>query len=711
MFETKQEKLARQILQRQKQQESAANKKDGAAAGGAVKKPKVAHSKHKTYEELTEIEEKKKAEAVLEEAEERARREASERFWAWTKYIPTPKRVYKWVFPVDFYKRATVRLNDATGKSIESFKYLHVTSKNEKREWYKLWYEMDRTLSNNVSYGTFCRYFNMPEDMWSRRMFDLANETLDGSLRFHEFLSFCCKYLYIDRKKTEEFSFRMVSRRGSTFKAKLSVLDLEDMKQFVRFRFKLKDPKEIHRSGLDVLNYIDTDGDGSLYLDEWEHFTKRNTCFVRFTHLWQQHMRKTVFGFKYWVHKSRQIKVAHATGLDNLTLFHRINLASETFCRIELENPVVDERGRVVVVLPYAPPRVFVPSAGAGSAADGTDTGVADGAPTPAPGAISAKTAAAASPAVGSAGAVSAKTAVSSSTLPPLPPIALAPSARPNGPPPVPPGKTMLAWHGPLSVSVNMALSKPFEREFSDLHILKLERRAKRKEQKLKDSDLAKAVAAHTYKRLVKVCEDLIYGRKWLRVAFDHWVETVGMELQETAAGKHSAEEKRLVARKRMAKLITKENVKEISLRDVGEANMSKLVAEEQAQKAAAMFGPKDGLAAVAAKLEEQGGAIDDMHSRIVDNCRKQEEQLDDPDDQCAIYVREVFMRRHLQFMHASRHERLHTFQSDRRNGELSEETRSKLRERLLPAEFNYKLRLQYDETQDGSDEGEQGEF
>lgn len=636
----------------------------------------------KTYSELVEEEEKKKRERAELEAEDRAQREARKRFWAWTQYIPTPKRVYKWTFPVDFHKRAILKLGDALGKMQENFKSMHVLTKSERCDWFKLWCEMDKTMSNQVSYMTFCRYFNMSEDMWSRRMYDIANDNLNGSLQFTEFLGFCRKYLYIDRQTTEEFSFRMISRRGSTFKPKLSVLDLEDLRQFVRFRFKMKEPKEIHKRALDVLNYVDTDGDGSLYLDEFELFTKRNCCFVRFTHLWQQHMRKAVFGIKYWVTKSRHIKSDNAKGTEKLTLFHRINLESENFCRNDLDNPVVDDRGRVVVTLPYVPNRLNFPDSGTQATAAAASSSSSFSSP---------QTSSAALPMIPGAAAAGTE------AVPPLPPLQTS-----NG-------KNMLAWHGPLSAEVNLMLAKPYELEFAEVHIMKLEAKARRREQKMKDNALSRAVAAHTYKRLVSVCEDLIYGRKWLRLAFDHWIDTVGVDREETLVQKHSAEEKRLVARKRMAKLITKENIKEISLRYVSEDNLAKIGAQETAAKEAAMFGPRGGLEAVAAKLEEQGITIDDMHSRIVDNCLKQEEQLDDPDNQCAAYMRSVFMRDHLANMHGYRRDRLSKFAEDLQEHTHPEEVRRALREpRALPA-FNYKQRMLYaDESDvDGEDEGE----
>jgi hypothetical protein len=117
------------------------------------------------------------------------------------------------------------------------------------------------------------------------------------------------------------------------------------------------------------------------------------------------------------------------------------------------------------------------------------------------------------------------------------------------------------------------------------------------------------------------------------------------------------------------------------------------------------------GLEAVAAKLEEQGVTIDDMHSRIVDNCLKQEEQLDDPDNQCAAYMRSVFMRDHLANMHGYRRDRLSKFAEDLQEHTHPEEVRRALREpRALPA-FNYKQRMLYADESDGEGEGEGEDF
>lgn len=628
---------------------------------GKPNKPKT--RQYKTFYELEEEETVKKEE---EEAHKRVSLEASMRFWAWTEYIPTPKRIKKVLFPPDWVKVTILRFSsDPLGTRInETFKSMHVYTRAEKKQWLKLWCDMDKALSNRVSFRTLMLYFHLTEDTWSRRVYDVMNDNLNGSLQFEEFLSFCAAYCYIDKHKTVEFSFRLISRRGATFKPTVSVLDLEDMRQFVRFRFKMKEPVAIQKRALDVINYLDTDGDGSIYLDEYERFTKRNPVFVRFTHLWQQHMRKCIFGIKYWVDKSRHMKADRAKGLDNMTLLFRMNLDSENFTNIDLLDPVVDERGRAVITPAYIPPTIF-----ANKPSVATTTSDADS--------------------LGSFERTPPPSATAAVKLPPLPPT-------------LPLNTSMLAWHGPLANALNLTMIKKYSEEFAEVYILKLEKKLTRKAKKAKDSELARAVASHTYKRLVGVCEDIIYGRKWLRLAFNHWIESVGLERHATPTALKAADEARLVARKRMANLITKESVKEISLRGdtFSPENIARKLEEEQKAKEAAMFGPKDGLSAIAAKLEEEGNMIDDMHIRIVENCRKQEEIMDDPDDQCAIYVRERFMRDHIAGLDQYRHERISKFVQDRRDCEVPRDVRALLLQPRLGPLHNYKMRLPYAESE-----------
>ena len=67
-----------------------------------------------------------------------------------------------------------------------------------------------------------------------------------------------------------------------------------------------------------MFEYVDSDGDGGLYVDEFYEFNESNPIFVRYTHCYQQHIRKCIFGIPWWVEKSRIIKSKRSkgTGLD-----------------------------------------------------------------------------------------------------------------------------------------------------------------------------------------------------------------------------------------------------------------------------------------------------------------------------------------------------------------------------------------------------------
>ena len=64
-------------------------------------------------------------------------------------------------------------------------------------------------------------------------------------------------------------------------------------------------------------------------------------------------------------------------------------------------------------------------------------------------------------------------------------------------------------------------------------------------------------MASRTYKRVVKVCEDLIYARRWLRVAFKQWQDATGMEHSTTIlTAAQKAQAAREVGRKQLGRVL-----------------------------------------------------------------------------------------------------------------------------------------------------------
>lgn len=265
---------------------------------------------------VTELEEEEaKIKALNDELDEMARKEKEK--WKRIKRFFTPPDVIGYIKHKmrDKLKIALKKLADKSGNQELLMSDLQIHSKKEKWMWINFWNDLDDRRKNRVNYQRFCSYFRLLQDTLTRRLFDIANISKTGTLSFIDFLTFCRDYLYVDKSKIEELSFRMMSRRGVSFRPAVSVIDLEDMRLFLKFRYKMKgDEKTLFKNALAVFDYVDSDGDGGLFLHEFEEFNEQNCVFLRFTHTYQNHMRKVMFGIKYWVDKSRALKKARATG-------------------------------------------------------------------------------------------------------------------------------------------------------------------------------------------------------------------------------------------------------------------------------------------------------------------------------------------------------------------------------------------------------------
>ena len=304
-------------------------------------------------------EEERKRKQLDDEIEEMARREKER--WIRFKKMFTPPDVISIIkkLLVDKLKVALNRLCDKEGRLISLFDEFDIISKSEKWKIIHWWNELDNFGKNRVRYDRFCRYLKFALNPWSRRLFDIIDTSLKGSISLVDFLEFSLKYLLIDKDMTQEFSFRMISRRGNVFKRDFSVIDLEDMRLFIKDRYKIKEPKRLYKTALDVFEYVDSDGDGGLYVDEFYEFNESNPVFVRYTHCYQQHIRKCIFGIPWWVEKSRIIKSKKSKGFASMSLLSRQNLLSERYTMNELKDSVVDAKGRPLNIQPWVDNNLF----------------------------------------------------------------------------------------------------------------------------------------------------------------------------------------------------------------------------------------------------------------------------------------------------------------------------------------------------------------
>jgi hypothetical protein len=321
--------------------------------GGAV----AAGRKAKTVTELEE--EEARIKALDDEIAEMERKDRER--WKRIKRFFTPPDVVGYIKKAlrDKLKIALKKLADKKGTQEMLFAELQIISKKEKWMWVDFWNEFDDRKHNRINYQRFCSYFRLLQDSWTKRIFEIANVSKTGSLSFIDWLYFCKDYLYVDRLKSEEFSFRLISRRGVSFRPAVSVIDLEDMRLFLKFRYKMKDISEqkLFKNALDVFDYVDSDGDGGLYLDEFTEFSIQNCVFLRFTHNYQNHFRKIFFGIKYWVEKTRLLKKSNATGFARMKGLSSINAVDERWTNTDLRDPVVDDRGKPIVTSVWVEPK------------------------------------------------------------------------------------------------------------------------------------------------------------------------------------------------------------------------------------------------------------------------------------------------------------------------------------------------------------------
>ena len=230
-------------------------------------------------------------------------------------------------------------------------------TKDEKVTWLKMWLEIDGDGNNKMDYNEYLDYFNMTDCMWTKRVFEIMNYSYTGVVNFVELITFCSKYLTIDKYSTQEFGFRLISRRGSSFLGKSSILDASDFQSFLNDFYHSKNPVQNRKRAMDIFTFIDIDGDGGIDVFEFGKFCDENPTILKFTHTIQQHLRKCIFGIPYWVDKSRKIKMAQATGFNSMTTSGRINMESEKFTVEKLKQPVIDKSGYAIASIPYVVPQ------------------------------------------------------------------------------------------------------------------------------------------------------------------------------------------------------------------------------------------------------------------------------------------------------------------------------------------------------------------
>jgi hypothetical protein len=219
-------------------------------------------------------------------------------------------------------------------------------TETDKIRWLHLWLQIDVSGQNRVNFAQFMEYFLFPDNVFSRKVFEIANSDLTAVLTFREFMEFCMRYLIVDKDSLQEFAFRIVLRQSAKFIPTATVIETADLKYFITNRYNITDTKDLKRKALALLKEMDG-GNSSLALDlvHFKQFCKINHSMEVFAAKFIVHLRNFILGNDFWVQKSRQLKKKRLTGLSSLTPLKRTNIDSEIYMNA-LGVPVVDPGGR-----------------------------------------------------------------------------------------------------------------------------------------------------------------------------------------------------------------------------------------------------------------------------------------------------------------------------------------------------------------------------
>lgn len=265
-------------------------------------------------------------------------------YFAWLHYIPDAfSYVGKYLLP----KKKAVDPN-APVLGIRETQELRKLSFSgvERKKLLQLFREMTGAKRNTASFRAFTKYFRLAPDVWVMRCFEIINHQLTGAVTFLEFAAFLVKYLLVDRALTEEFCFRLLSRRGISFMPEYSILDLEDFLTVVTFRYKEFQTLPVQKKvALDLFSFVDADNDGGVSIDEFRTFCGQNPVLLRMGHLLLNHLRKCIFGLDFWVEKTRVWRAKQTSAVAIVALSLQRHIEAETYFGQALKEPVIDTAG------------------------------------------------------------------------------------------------------------------------------------------------------------------------------------------------------------------------------------------------------------------------------------------------------------------------------------------------------------------------------
>ena len=198
----------------------------------------------------------------------------------------------------------------------------------EQRAWLTVWMRLDADRTNRLGFNDFCEVFKFSKSYeWSRRVFDIINTKLTGYISLDEFLTFCLTFLILDADATRLFTFRLLSRRAGTSDAR-TILDIQDIKTFIKFAYKIRS-NQADKVASEIFLEMDTGEEVGLALSEFSTYSVRNPTFLTFGTAFLTHFRLCLFGYDFWLKRSRKVKKSRAVGLGSFIRLRNANVEAE----------------------------------------------------------------------------------------------------------------------------------------------------------------------------------------------------------------------------------------------------------------------------------------------------------------------------------------------------------------------------------------------
>ncbi len=215
-----------------------------------------------------------------------------------------------------------------------SFDFLQLTDR-EVRDLLKLFREVDKDESGNISIMEFLNFFEFDRTKFTIRAFSLFDEDKSGELNFREFVISIWNYCTINKKGLTEFAFQLYDMDSS------GVIDEEEMVTIVKELYGAN--YKNNEMAVKIMTKIkNCDGleDTRIIKEKFVNFSDRHPAMLFPAFKLQLDMRERILGKNWWEKVERKKKHLSNNGEKNIMRM-LLALNEESFARLADDEEVV----------------------------------------------------------------------------------------------------------------------------------------------------------------------------------------------------------------------------------------------------------------------------------------------------------------------------------------------------------------------------------